>query len=186
MLIIYGMPDDYPKWKRDKLWGRFCGALQGIHTPRLEPDDISAFFPRDQVQTGLGEETVIVEVLLEERGWDEIGMKEAVAAIGKVAKSVFPKACVKVFLRSVQSFWNSKEHFWTPEGREVDEGHIIGLIREEYSARYATDTEKHQTILGDLVRKYGRELIEGAIRPVTHANRFGGQRKMDSYFKSLR
>ena len=111
VLIVYGVPDSFPEKKLKKFWGHLCGMVQGINARKVRPGEVYAFFPRDRIQEGLGEEIIIfVNDFSENLEWEEWDKEKIIEASGRVAKTYFPRALVKVKVCPLgpgQMLWSS-------------------------------------------------------------------------------
>ena len=97
VLIVYGIPDSFPEEKLKKFWSHLFGAVRGINAHKVSPDEIYAFFPRDIIQEGLGEEIIIfVNDFSGKLELEEWNRKKVAEVSGKIAKTYFPGALVKV------------------------------------------------------------------------------------------
>ncbi|GBE16861.1 hypothetical protein BMS3Abin15_00685 [bacterium BMS3Abin15] len=106
VIITYGVPDDFSEEKLKKLLSNLCGAVQG--ELRIGVGEVSAFFPRDRIQEGLGEEIIIfVKGFFDKPERTEDIRSHIAKMLVEKTKAFFPKALVECFIEP----FNPKQGF---------------------------------------------------------------------------
>jgi len=113
VIIVYGIPENYPLEKLEKFMKALQSGVQFHPSLKLQTDQVSVFFPRDRVQKGLGEEIIIfVESLFEKKGRTVVVKTQYARTLVRISKDFFPDALVECFIRPFVDeeniFWNSK------------------------------------------------------------------------------
>jgi len=112
VLTVQGVPDNFSKEKLKKYWEDLRLALYGT-SEFSSFSKVTVFFPRDILQTGLGEEIIIsVSGFLYDRVARDV-MDRYAKELGKITKVFFPDSLVEVSIH-----FSSRYLVWTSNPEE--------------------------------------------------------------------
>lgn len=97
VIIVYGVLEGFDKGKLLKLCSNMCGFVSG--KLNLDGKGVSAFFPRDHLKDGLGEEIIIfVKGFFDKPERTSEIRKEMADVLVKMVSGYFPEALVECFV----------------------------------------------------------------------------------------